>query len=181
VTVGTGIAATDVLTTGALLDVAARHELFQTERFNGGLFRMFMHAGQHRDLWDDTTFINSAIYDASDRFRTYRLGRWFDIEFLVSSEVYREDVDGTENQSTGVVYVSPVFGRNSHSVFTFANPGGSGKFGTKFLIVDTPDTSNLRLSRRYISWKGMYAAGVTRATSVIDLMTGATDIGITIT
>lgn len=179
-TVGTGIVATDVMTTTALLDVAGRHEILETQTFGDGLFRMFIHAAQHRDLWDDTTFIDSAKYDSTSpgRMGSYRVGRWFDIEFLVSSEVYREDVDGTENQATGVCYVAPCFGKNSHSVFTFANPGGSGKFATKFYAVDEPDSKNLRLSARWLSWKGMFAAGVTRATSVIGLMTGATDMGL---
>ena len=180
ITVGTTLAATDILTTTALLDCAARHELMETEKFGGGLLRAFMHAGQHRDLWDDTTFKNSAIYDNSGRFKNYRLGRWFDIEFLVSSEVYREDADGTENQADGVVHVMPVFGANSYAVYSFANPGGSGQFGVKFYIVDQPDSQNLRNSANYLSWKGMFARGVLRATSVIDLMTGATDLGITV-
>lgn len=178
IAVGTGIVATDKLTTDGLLLSMARHEKFETERFDGGMLRMFIDADQHRDLWTDETFKNSAIHDSSERFKNYRLGRWWDTEFLASSEMYREDVDGTENQSTGVVYVATLFGKNSYSISSFANPGGSGKFGMKFQIVDTPDSQNLRNSAHWISWKSMWAGGVTRATSVHGLMTGATDIGV---
>jgi hypothetical protein len=180
ITVGTGIIATDKLTTTGLLDVAARHELMETEKFPGGMYRMVMHSAQKRDLNDDSTFLNSAINDNSARFEKYQLGRWFDIEFLVGSEIFREDEDGTENQATGVVYFAPVFGKNSYSIYSFANPGGSGKFSTKFYVVDTPDSQNLRNSAKYLSWKGFWAGGVNRATSMIQLMTGATDLGITV-
>lgn len=180
ITVGTGLIATDILTTDALLDVTGLHELLETEKFAGGIYRAIIHAGQHRDLWTDTTFKNSAIYDKSERFERYQLGRWFDIEFLVASEIYREDADGTENQATGAVHVAPIFGKNSYSIFSFANPGGDGKFSVRFDIVDTPDSGNLRNSAKFISWKGFWAGGVTRATSMIDLMTGATAQGITV-
>ena len=179
-TVGTGLGAADVLTTTALMDMSGHHELFETEKFsdNGG-YRMFMHAAQHRDLWNDTTFLNSAIYDNSGRFKNYKVGRWFDIEFLISSELYREDVDGTTN-AAGLVYVSPVFGANAYNVYQFAQPGGSGTFGVTFYTVDTPDSGNLRNSAKYLSWKGHFAAGVTRATSCIGLMTGATSMGLNV-
>lgn len=179
-TVGTGLAATDKLTTTGLMDVAARHELLETEKFPGGMLRMIIHSAQKRDLNDDSVFQNSAIYDNSARFERYQLGRWFDIEFLVGSEIYREDVDGTENQSTGVVYFAPIFGKNSYSIFSFANPGGSGKFSMKWYVVDQPDSQNLRNSAKFLSWKGFWAGGVTRATSMIQLMTGATDMGVTV-
>ena len=178
-TIGTDIKSTDVMTTTALMDCSGRHELFETEKFKGGIYRMFMHAAQHRDLWDDTTFMNSAIYDDSDRLENYKIGRWFDIEFMISSNLYREDEDGTENQLTGVVYVAPVFGANAYNVVSFANPGGSGDFAVNWLYVDKPDSQNLSMAARWATWKGMYAAAVTRSTSIIGLMTGATDMGIT--
>ena len=179
-TVGTGVVATDVMTTTALMDASGRHELFQTEKFKGGLYRMFINPGQHRDLWDDTTFINSAIYDDSDRLENYRVGRWFDIEFLITSNAYREDVSGDEDLGDGVCIVAPVFGANAYNIVSFANPGGSGDFAVNWHIVDTPDSQNLRLSARYISWKGQWAGAVTRATSIIGLMGGETDMGITV-
>ena len=177
-TVGTGLAATDVLTTTGLLTASAYHEALETEKFDGQIYRAFISPAQHADLWADATFKNSAIYDNSGRFKTLRVGRWFDMEFLVSSEMYREDENGTENQATGVVYVSPIIGKHAYSIFNFANPGGSGKFGVSFIVVDKADSQNLRNSANYISWKGFWAGGVKRATSVINLMTGATDMGL---
>jgi N4-gp56 family major capsid protein len=176
ITVGTALAATDILTIAGLLKVSALHRKFETEKFSGGVFRAFFDAAQEADLWADTTFLNSAIYDNSERFKNYRVGRWLDIEFMVSSEAYREDVDGTENQATGVVYATPIFGANAYTVMRWGH--GSGDFGVKFLVVDQPDSGNILNSFRIISWKSVFAASVLRATSVINLMTGATSLGI---
>ncbi len=175
-TVGTGIVATDKLTTTGVLDVAALHEKLETEVFDGGLFRCFLHAAQHRDMWDDTLWKDSAVNDDSARFGNYRLVRWLDTEFLISSELYREDVDGTENQATGVVYVSPFFGANSYHVVRWGQ--GQGDFGVEFIHVNDPDSGNLRKSGRWISWKAQFGSTVLRATSMIGLMTGATSLNL---
>lgn len=173
--VGTGLAGTASSVT-QLLKIAGMHEHLQTEKYSGGVYHAFIPSAVHVDLQQDTTFIDSVVYDESFHLGTYRLGRIYDIEFLTTSQPYRESTAGVKDMGAGAIYVCPVFGKNAHTVFTFANPGGSGMFGTKFLYVDTPDVGNLRLSRRYISWKGTYAAGVTRATSMIGWMTAASDL-----
>lgn len=177
-TVGTGIVASDKMSITGLLDVSGLHRKLETQKFKGATLRCFMDAAQERDLWDDTTFLNSAIYDDSDRFENYRVGRWLDIEFMVSSEMYREDVDGTENQATGVVYVAPIFGANSYSIVRWGM--GVGDFGVEWHYVDTPDSQNLRLGAKWISWNSHWAGKVMRATSIINLMTGATSQNIVV-
>jgi len=174
--VGTDIAASDKLSITGLLDVAALHSKVETERFSGGLLRGFLDSAQERDLWDDTTFLDSAIYDNSDRFRNYKLMRWLDMEFLISSGMYREDVDGTENPDTGVVYVTPIFGDNSYTVVKWDS--GHGDFAAKFHFVDKPDSGNLRNDMKWISWNARFGSKVLRATSVVGLMTGATSLNV---
>ena len=178
VTVGTNIAATDVLTAANVLKMAAFHEKFQTQKFENGTIRAFLSPDQKADLWTDTGFTDSATYDDSGRFRNYSIIRWLGNEFMISSEIYREDVNGTENQSSGVVYVAPFFGANSYSVIRFGNKGAGSKFGVEFIPVENADSGNLQKSETFLSWKGNFASKVTRATSCIGLMTGATDQGI---
>lgn len=178
VTVGTGIVATDKLTAANLLKMAAFHSKFQTEKFSGNTIRGIISDDQKADLWTDTGFTDSATYDDSGRFREYEIVRWMGTEIMVSSELYREDADGTENQSSGIVYVAPFFGKNSYSVIRYGNEGAGSKFGVEFIAVDGADSGNLRKSKKFLSWKGNFAVGVTRATSMIGLMTGATDQGI---
>ena len=171
-TVGTGIVAGDKITSDALIDVAGLHRKLETDKFPGGVLHGFLDAAQEADLWIDTDFINNANYDASQRYANYRLVRWLDMELLVSSNVYRESVAGAES-TTGVVYVAPIFGANSYCLVKWGM--GQGGYGVKFYFVNEPDSSNLTLNETYISWKAYTGMQVLRATSVIDLMTGATD------
>jgi hypothetical protein len=176
VTVGTGVVATDKLTSAGLLDVAALHRKLETEKFPGGVLHGFIDAAQEADLWTDTGFIANAAYDASQRFANYRLVRWLDMELLVSSNIYRETVAGAASD-TGVVYVSPIFGANAYCLIKWGTPG-AGNYGVKFNYVFEPDSQNLNLNERYISWKTSIGKKVLRSTSVIGLMTGATDLAI---
>lgn len=178
ISVSTGIVATDKLTTTGLIRVSALHEKLETEKFGGGVYRMMIDSEQHADLWSDTTFLNSAIYDSSERFKSLRVGRWFDIEFMVNSELYREDEDGTENQASGIAHVTPCFGANAFAAIHWGD--GDPIFGINIFPVMDPDSNNLTGSRRWISWKGFFNVQVLRSTSIICLVTGATDLGIII-
>lgn len=179
ITVGTGIVAGDKLTSAGLLHVAGLHRKLETEKFPGGVLHGFIDAAQEADLWTDTSFVDNSAYDASQRFANYRLVRWLDMELLVSSNVYREDVVGAESDGAGVVYVAPIFGANSYCLIKWGTPG-SGIYGVEFLYVFEPDSANLTANERYISWKTSIGKGVLRATSIIGLMTGATDQVLTI-
>lgn len=169
--IGTALASTDVMSTAGMIASSGILETVQAPKFGGGIYRCFLDAAQHSDLWADTTFINSAIYDNSGRLESYRIGRWFDIEFYVASELYREGVDGTENQASGAVHVAPIFGKGAYGLVYWGN--GGSKYGVKIMYVDKPDSNNLTGVVRWISWKTYLAAQVLRATSVVGLMTGA--------
>jgi hypothetical protein len=176
VCVGTGLTATaNTMTATQILKVSLLLERAEAEKFNGGVFHSYLPTEVHLDLQADTTFIQSVVYDESFHMGTTRLGRIYDTEFLTTTNPYRETAAGIESTtSTGVIWVVPVFGANSHSLFSFANPGGSGDFAVKFLYVDQPDSMNLRMSKRYISWKGQWAGGVTRATNMVGWMVSPT-------
>jgi hypothetical protein len=174
VTIGTSLAAGDKLTTVGLMDVQALHNKLQTVRFPGGLLRGFIDAAQERDLMDDTSWLNHAVYDGagSQKLNNYGIARWCGIELMIGSEIHRETEAGAAS-ATGVVYVAPIFGADAYSVLHWGN-GGSGDFGVKFLYKDGADSGDLLNSFTSIGWKALWAGEVLRATSVIGLMTGAT-------
>lgn len=181
ITTGTGIAATDVLTTAGLLDVQAIHDKLETQLFDDGYLRGFFDSAQYRDLWNDTVFVASGEYDMSEIWKGYRLARWAGVELLISSNVYREDVDATEfghgaAGTTGVVYVSPIFGQNAYALTPWGN--GSGKFAVNWFPIDGPDSYNLTMNQKFLSWKTFWGGTVLRSTSVVDLMTGATSLSL---
>jgi len=177
VVVGTGVVATDTLTTTGLQDVLGLHDKLETEMFDDGYLRGFFDAAQHRDLLKDTVFVAAMEYDNSEYFKGYRVVRWCGLELLISSNIYREDVDGVEYGhggagTTGVVYVSPIIGRNAYALTPWGN--GAGKFAVNWYIVEGADSYNLTANQHYISWKTFWGGTVLRSTSVINLMTGAT-------
>lgn len=170
---GNSLAATDVLTSDGLLAVAGLHRKLETPKFPGGVLHGFIDAAQEADLWTDDDFKGNASFDTRQRYAQYRLVRWLDQELLVSSNVYREDVVGVE-AAAGVVYVAPIFGMGAYCLIRWGTPG-AGSFGVKFLHVTEPDSENLTMNERYISWKTSIGKKVLRSTAIIGLMTGATD------
>lgn len=171
--VGTGIVAGDKMTTAGLLLVRLLHRKLETQPFENGMLRAFIDAEQEYDLWSDTVWSTSAQYDDSGRYSNYQLVRWLGHEFMIGSELYREDEDGTENQSTGVVHIAPIFGKKAYSVIRWGM--GMGTFGVEWHYKDKADSGDLRNKVKAISWKSKFGARVTRSTSIVGLMTGATD------
>jgi hypothetical protein len=173
VNVGTGIATTDVMSTDALLVIAYLHRKLGSEVFPNGTLHGFMHPEQEYDLWkNDTLWKDTAKYVEASRYRNYKLVRWLGNEFLIGSELHREDVDGTSNDS-GVVYVCPIFGQKAYSIVHWGLKMGSFKgFPVKFLYKDQPDSGDLRNNAKAISWKTKVVCYVQRATAVQGLMTG---------
>jgi hypothetical protein len=173
---GTNLAATDLLTSTAISRVAGYHQLLHTEPYKGGIYHGFIHPAQLRNLYADTVFVDIMKYSQPSYFKTYQTFQVFGIDFIVTNELYREDVDGSENQSTGIVYVSPIFGRNAFNITKWTN--GADGYGVEINVINKPDTGNVWGLKHWISWHGYAALATQRATSVIGLMTGATDMGI---
>lgn len=179
ISAATGITATNVFTITALARVVAQLEKFEIPKFDDGFYRMPINSDIKLDLWSDTTFQNSAIYDDSKRFRKYAAGRWLDVEFPLSTSVYREDADGTENED-GAVHVPVMFGKNVFELLHWGNASGRGSdalkkaFSVNVYIIDKPDAYNPLLTKWWIGWKANYAKIVKRGTGGIGLTCGAT-------
>lgn len=171
--VNTGLSSAPITTSG-LIDVMAMHRQLETEAFAGGSYQGFLHPAQEADLWADTTWANTAVYDDSGRYGNYKLIRWLSINFLISSQLRREDADGTLNRATGAVYVSPIFGQKAYAICKWND--GSGSFGVEWAYKDQPDSFDLNNRLKAVSWLTRFGAIVTRATSVIDLCTTATGL-----
>ena len=177
-----GIVATDVLTISGLWDVQGLHDKVETEMFDDGNLVGFFDAAQHRDLLKDTVFVASVEYDNSGFLKGYKVARIAGLNMLISSNLYREDEDTVEYGhggagTTGIVYCSPIFGKNAFALTPWGM-GSEGDFGVEWHITDTPDSQNLLLNATYIGWKAYWGGTVTRSTSVIVLLTGATSQGI---
>lgn len=170
---GTGIIATDVMTTAALLRVAGIGEEMQWDRFPGGIYRGFIDPAQHNDLYGDSVFTTiMQNVEGLKELGRYRVFRVYGIELMVVPDVFREDADGTENASTGAVYNANIFGADSYNITKWSE--GEGEFGVNTRLIEKPDSGNLWGFVWWITWDSMSAVKVLRATNVISLKTGAT-------
>lgn len=170
---GATMTGTDYMSTNGLLVAAYLHRKLGTEVFPNGTLHGFMHAEQEYDLWkNDTLWQDTAKYVEAARYRNYKLVRWLGNEFLIGSELHREDIDGTSNDA-GAVYVAPIFGQKAYSIVHWGLKMGSFKgYPVKFVYKDGPDSADLRDNFRGISWKSKVVCHVQRATSCLGVMTG---------
>lgn len=170
---GTGIVATDVMTTAALLRVAGIGEHMQWKPFTGGIYRGFIDPAQHNDLYKDSVFttIMQAVEGLKELGR-YRVFRVYGIELMVIPDVFREDADGTENASTGAIHNAPIFGKDSYNITRWSD--GEGEFGINTGFITKPDSGNLFGYVNWITWNTMSAVKTLRATNICVLKTGAT-------
>lgn len=175
ITAKTGIVAGDKMTTAGLLAVAGFHEHLETPKFDSGTLRGVISSGQHADLHADSDWKAYVQYDRSKVVENYKPLRWFDQELLVASEIHRTDADNTEN-TAGAVHHALIFGKDSYSAFHFGM--GSGTYGVEWNLIDKPDTYDVYGNKKFITYKSRWAGGVTRATSCISLLTGATAVGL---
>ena len=173
---GTGLLATDVLTVAGLMRVAAIQMALKTPKMNDGLYRGIIDAGQFYDLQGDTTYKDFMKYDRSELIGKYQAYRIFDTEILVHDQLYREDVDGSENQATGIVHVGTFLGKNAFSRLHWLS--GEKEYGIKTYVVDEPDSGNLGATKKWLCWKGIFVGIVHRASCNIGLMTGASALPI---
>lgn len=169
---GTGILTTDKLTCAALARVAGLGELLQWKRFPGGIYRGFIDPGQHADLMTDSTYASIVTgVEGLKELARYQVFRAYGIELTVVPDVFREDVDGTEN-TAGVVHNAPIFGADSYNITRWSE--GEGEFGVKTNFISKADSGNLFGFINWIVWSSMSAAKTLNATNVCVLMTGAT-------
>jgi hypothetical protein len=171
--VNTGLSAKPITTAG-IIDVMAMHRMLQTESFPAVGFRGILHAAQEADMYADAEWKLQAEYLTESKYSNYRFVRWLDTTFAISSQVRREDVDGTYNRATGAVYVAPVFGANAYDIIKWSS--GSGPFGVEWSYKDQADSIDMNNRIRGIGWLCRFGAVVDRATSVIDLCTTATGL-----
>lgn len=171
------LTSTDKLSTAALARLAWMMRLFQADPFDGGIFRFTMHPDQEADLMTDSTWVATATYDDSTKFRDYRFTRWFGWEGLISSEISRMGTDGAWDD-TGIVYPSLGFGRGSYTVLSWSTPGiDQNIFGIDWRITDRTDSQNLLGTQNWIGWYGVTARDVLRATCCLVLLTSASAAG----
>lgn len=132
ITVGTGLVATDVLTTAnlrlALRDLK-RGKAMKAEK---GYFIGLINPDIEYDFMGDTTFVAAATYkDSVDSLYTGEIGKWLGIRFVGASQLLRESVVGVAAEDAAV-HVAAILGKEAYGVVELEGQGQK-------IYVKTPD------------------------------------------
>jgi hypothetical protein len=187
-TATTAIAATDVVTIDALIRIVNQLEKFEREPFDDGMWHWIVGQEQKADMWSDSEFTNSIIYDRAEKYEKNTIGRLLDTKLIVSPHIYREAVTaGTSDESTtGVVYICPIVSKDMFKLIHWGNASGwkakgggsiAEDFALRVNIVggrNNPDTYNPHGTRTILAWLANYTGMVTNGTGGIGLCAGGT-------
>ncbi len=115
VVVGTGIAATDVLSSTAIK--LARRDLKRAKAmpFEDGKYVCIVDPDTEYDFMNDSEWKDVKKYQDKKDIYEGELGEWYGIRFVSATEVYRESVAGVASE-TGAVHVITLLGREAFGV-----------------------------------------------------------------
>jgi len=130
--VGSGIVATDVLSTANLRLALRDLKRARAIKAEKGYYIGILNPDIEYDFMGDTTWINAATYkDQVDALYEGEIGKWLGIRFVGASQLYRETVAGVESE-TGAVHCATILGKEAYGVVELA--GQKNK-----IYIKTPD------------------------------------------
>lgn len=115
----------------------------------------------------DTTWVNASQYSDISNLYEGEIGRWYGCRVMETTEPYREDTDGTENESSGIVHHAFFTGRDAFGHTDLASGG------RKIHVVNGPDTNEPIPRNVYVSWQHTYAQKALTAPWCVDVVCGA--------
>lgn len=149
--VGTGIVSTDIMTTDVFADAMTRLALNKCERFGGKAGQNLPVAGQKAPGYihvivnpytmlgflKDTTWVNTGIQQLAENLMSGQPTKWMGTVFNGTTQPWREDVDGTENESAGAVHPVHFLGQHAYGISDVAAPGGKPPYGLITTYLDS--------------------------------------------
>ncbi len=188
ITATTGITASNIVTIDGLIRIVNQLEKFEREPFDDGMWHWLIGQEQKADIWADSEFTNSIIYDRAEMYEKNTIGRLLDTKLIVTPHIYREAATAgiTDESSTGAVYVCPIVSKDMFKLIHWGNASGwkasgggsiADDFALRVNIVggkDKPDTYNPHGTRTIMGWMANYAGMVTNGCGGIGLCTGGT-------
>ena len=173
---GSGLDATKIIT-GTAIEYAvskARENKFYT--YPGGFFKSSLAAQTQYDLNKNTVFRNLGQYQQASRLEAWEIGKLWGVQFYMATIPFREDVDGTANFNSGVVFCTPIMGMHAlGNVHLGGQPGGD----RARIMIKTPGgqtTSEPIDEKGTVGYKFFAAPKALNAAFCINLMSGATGV-----
>lgn len=120
IVVGTGLSSADVLATPSIRLAVRDLKRALAMNYERGYFVGLINPDIEYDFMRDSTWVDAAKYkDGIDALYTGEIGRWFGVRFVDATQLFREDPDGTENE-TGSVHLATILGKEAYGVVELA-------------------------------------------------------------
>ena len=150
VCIGTGIVSTDIMTTDVFADAMTRLSLNKCERFGGKSGQNLPTAGQKAPGYihlivnpytmlgflKDQTWVNTGIYQLAENLLSGQPTKWMGTVFNGTTQPWREDVDGTENETGGAVHPVHFLGQHAYGISDVAAAGAKPPYGLVTTYLD---------------------------------------------
>lgn len=168
IVVGTGVAATDVMTQAnirlGLRDLKRAHAL----KAEKGYFIGLINPDLEYDFMSDTTWVAAATYkDSVDSLYNGEIGKWMGIRFVGASQLLRESVAGVASDS-GAVHVATILGKEAYGVVELA---GQGK---KIYVMSPKDLGQAIPMYSTCGWQVGFKALTLNSMYGVNILCGAT-------
>jgi len=160
------IAATDILTPTDIRK-AARDLDNNDARYIDGYYVAVVDPYTKFDISGDDDWVTAAEYEGAERLFTGELGRWMNVRFVWTSQPYRSDTSGTQDDD-GAVHWTPVFGGHAY---------GLTELESLRVIVHDPETGGTENPlNRYgtVGWSATFATKVLNDDWIRVIKSGAT-------
>jgi hypothetical protein len=196
VCVGTGITAENVITTNSIARGGRQLKRHKGVRFNdslvmkgmspqtknvvpgggGGIYWVALIDQDHEyDFMQDVTWTDAGINQDIKALQNGAVKDWMGFRFFGTTQAWREDVDGTENESSGVVHPVIFLAQESYGISPVEEPGmkdlGIGGNFAVILNLKTPeDFSDYAKVRSSVAAQSYFAIrGLNSAWNVVML------------
>jgi len=169
VTVGTGVAASDVVTTANIRRAKRQLGRNKALKMPNGYFVGILDPDLTYDFMGDSEWVNAATYkDKVESLYNGEIGKWMGIRFVESTQLYRESVAGVEQDGTGAVHVLPIIGREAYGLVDL-----EGQSGT--IVIRQPHELGQPLNMSgTVGWQYGWTSLPLNGNWVVNLLCGAT-------
>lgn len=188
--VGTGLVSTDELTTDVFGLAVARLGLNKAHRFQGvagknlpdgkkvaGYFGCTIDPHTHYSFTKDTTWVNLGINQIADQLLDGSGVKWHGTKLYGTNQPWREDVDGTENESSGAVHLVHFYAKHAYAVSDVAAEGCTPPYGMKTEYLTAKDLGQSVPRNSEMGFILYFVAHSLDSTSNVAVLCGAPTIG----
>ena len=175
ITVGTGIVATDVVTSAVFALGTRQLQRNKGVRFQDALITKGMMAHKETqnlppnaggpgywavildqdhvyDFMKDTTWAAQAVYHRDDLING-EIVKWMGAKLYGTTQPWRETVAGVEAEETGIVHPIHFLAQDAYAISPIADPKAQGDFGTIITIKEPTDFADYIQYRSSMSWQ----------------------------